>query len=279
MKASIGTPAGSIPGVVERRVVGRGDGEARVRMRRLGAGLLGDLRASSPGPASRSGAPAASSVMPSHQTSPSSVSATLVKITSRFRLAMQFGLVLLVGARGDAEVAGLGVDRVQPAVLARLDPGDVVADRRHLPARRAPAAGSASRSWSCRRRSGRPRRRGASCPRARSRRGSACARRASRLPAPCRPRPAHRRGDAQREALLAEQRVAAVARAVAPDLLRLGVVDDVLGRRCTARPRPSRPAPAARRRCACRARSGRRRRARRAPSRPMRVIIFMLTAT
>ena len=38
----------------------------------------------------------------------------------------------------------------------------------------------------------------------------------------------HRRGDPQREALLAEQGVAAVARAVGPDLARLGVVDDVL---------------------------------------------------
>jgi hypothetical protein len=35
-----------------------------------------------------------SSVIPSHQTSPSSVSATLVKITSRCSEAMQFGLVL-----------------------------------------------------------------------------------------------------------------------------------------------------------------------------------------
>ena len=38
----------------------------------------------------------------------------------------------------------------------------------------------------------------------------------------------HRRGDPQREALLAQQGVAAVARAVGPDLARLGVVDDVL---------------------------------------------------
>ena len=45
----------------------------------------------------------------------------------------------------------------------------------------------------------------------------------------------HDRGDAQREALLAEQRVAAVARAVGPDLARLGEVDDVL--LVVARPR------------------------------------------
>ena len=46
------------------------------------------------------------------------------------------------------------------------------------------------------------------------------------------------RGDAQREALLAEQRVAAVAGAVRPDLAGLGEVHDVLRRRCTATARP-----------------------------------------
>ena len=46
----------------------------------------------------------------------------------------------------------------------------------------------------------------------------------------------HRRGDPQREALLAEQRVAAVAGAVGPDLAALGEVDDVLVR-LVARPR------------------------------------------
>ena len=45
----------------------------------------------------------------------------------------------------------------------------------------------------------------------------------------------HHRGDAQRVALLAEQRVAAVAGAVGPDLAGLGEVRDVLGR--VARPR------------------------------------------
>ncbi|EEF93412.1 hypothetical protein CATMIT_01959, partial [Catenibacterium mitsuokai DSM 15897] len=38
------------------------------------------------------------------------------------------------GARRDAEVAGLGIDRVQAAVGARTHPADVVADRPHLPA-------------------------------------------------------------------------------------------------------------------------------------------------
>src|ERR1700742_3870780 len=39
----------------------------------------------------------------------------------------------------------------------------------------------------------------------------------------------HPRGDPQREALLAQQRIAAVARAVGPDFALLGVMDDVLG--------------------------------------------------
>ena len=56
----------------------------------------------------------------------------------------------------------------------------------------------------------------------------------------------HDRRDPQREALLAEQRVAAVAGAVGPDLARLGEVDDVLvvG---VARPRHVLPRPAERR--------------------------------
>ena len=54
---------------------------------------------------------------------------------------------------------------------------------------------------------------------------------------------AHHRRDAQREALLAEQRVAAVARAEAPDLARFGKVDDVLvSTDCTATARRCAPA-------------------------------------
>ena len=89
----------------------------------------------------------------------------------------------------------------------------------------------------------------------------------------------HRR-DPQREALLAEQRVAAVARAVRPDLTGLGEVHDPLlvG---VARPRGRRPRPA---RAVRRASA---RRARTSPSSPStssaawpaRVIVRMLTAT
>jgi hypothetical protein len=44
------------------------------------------------------------------------------------------GVGLLAGAGGDAEEAGLGVDGVEPAVLAEAHPGDVVADGLDLPA-------------------------------------------------------------------------------------------------------------------------------------------------
>ena len=106
-------------------------------------------------------APAARSVMPSHQTSPSSVSATLVKIVFARdrRHRVRVGLVRWCpGATPKKPASGLIAYRL--AVLAGLDPGDVVADGRDLPALvRTPSAGSASRSWSCRRRSGtRPRR-------------------------------------------------------------------------------------------------------------------------
>ena len=146
------------------------------------------------------------------------------------------GVRLLVRTRRDAEVARLWVDRVKPPVLAGLDPGDVVADRRHLPPGK-------------RRRRDEHREVGLAA-RARERRGDMVLAAARRLDAedqhvlgePARPAvrgvgcvAAHPGGDAQGEALLAEQRIAAVARAVAPDLLRLGVVDDVLDR--VARPR------------------------------------------
>ena len=74
-----------------------------------------------------------SSVRPSHQTSPSSVFATLVKMQLAWSVFERVGVGPLAGAGGDAEEAGLGVDGVQPAVVAELHPGDVVADRLDLP--------------------------------------------------------------------------------------------------------------------------------------------------
>ncbi len=97
--------------------------------------------------ASRWQRPAASAVMPSHQTSPSAVSAVLVKIGVIVMRAHRVRVGLDAGARRDAEEPGLRVDRVQPAV------GAEAASRR------------------CRRRSSRPSSRAAS---ARASRGSSC---------------------------------------------------------------------------------------------------------
>ena len=94
-------------------------------------------------------------VMPSHQTSPSSVSAQLVKIVFSRIGRHRVGVRLLAGAGRDAEEAGLGVDRVEAAVVAELHPGDVVADRLDRPALE--RRDRASPGWSCRRRSGRRR--------------------------------------------------------------------------------------------------------------------------
>ena len=97
-------------------------------------------------------------VSPSHQTSPSSRRATLVKIVLPHMVSTAVALVDGAGAGRDAEEPGLGVDRAQLAVGARREPGDVVADGLDVPAGDASAA--ASRSWSCRTRSGTRRRRG-----------------------------------------------------------------------------------------------------------------------
>ena len=149
----------------------------------------------------------------------------------------------------------LGVDRVELAVLAGLDPGDVVADRRDLPAflgklrrrdqHREVRLAAGARGTRRRRRSSRP-----------SGRLDADDQHVLGQPALV---ARHHRGDAQREALLAQQRVAAVARAVGPDRALLGEVDDVLVvRGCTATAHPPGPARAACRPSAGTARTRRR---------------------
>ncbi len=160
-------------------------------------------------------------VSPSHQTSPSSVRATLVKMQFRSTVAMALGLVSFDVPGRDAEEARFGVDGVEPAVLPRLDPGDVVADGGDLPAvvalgrdehrevGLAAGAGEARRDV-----------------------GLLALRVFHAHDQGVLGHPplvaGHDRGDAQREALLAEQRVAAVPRPVRPDLPLLGEVDDVL---------------------------------------------------
>ena len=200
--------------------------------------------------------------MPSHHTSPSSVSATLVKMTLRLQRLHRVRIRFVRRARRDAEVAGLGIDRVEVAVGARLQPRDVVADRRDLPAfvarrrNQHREVGLAARAGE---------RRGDVRLLARGRR-DAEDQHVLGEPALV---AAHHRRDAQREALLAEQRVAAVAGAEAPDLARLRKMHDVL-LVLVARPRDValRRRPAARRPNARTARTRRRCPARRTPRGP-----------
>ena len=96
-----------------------------------------------------------------------------------------------------------------------------------------PLGGSASRSWSCRRPTGRPQRRG-TCALGRFDPEDQHVLGEPPLAVRFRRVAAHDRGDPQGEALLAQQGVAAIARTERPDLARLRKMDDVL--RLVARP-------------------------------------------
>ena len=138
------------------------------------------------------------------------------------------------GAGDDAEEAGLGVDRPEPAVGPRPQPGDVVAHGPH------PVALRLER---------RDEHREVRLAAGRGKRGADVVRLAAGqleledqhvLGEPALVA-RHRRRDAQREALLAEKRVAPVPRADAPDRPLLGEVDDeaplrARGRRASGRP-------------------------------------------
>ncbi len=122
-------------------------------------------------------------------------------------------------AGSDAEEARLGVDRVEPAVVAELHPADVVADGLDLPARDRGHEHRQVRLAAC------GRKRGGEVLRHALRRRQLEDQHVLGEPAVV---TSHHRRDAEGEALLAEQRVAAVAGAVRPDLAGVGEVDDVL---------------------------------------------------
>ena len=121
----------------------------------------------------------------------------------------------------DAEISCFRIDRMEIAVRSRLDPRDVVADRRHLPAFESARrnqhreVGLAARARKCR----------AYVALFSLRRRHAEDQHVLGKPSLV---ASHHRSDAQRQAFLAEQRVAAIARAKAPYLARLGKMDDVL---------------------------------------------------
>ena len=128
-----GHAVGGFPVGIDGGALRGGRGEAGVGMRGVGAGLL-PISGVQCSPRQSRHSAGGSSVMPSHQTPPSGVSATLVKMVFCASVAMALGLVLARGAGGDAEEAGLGIDGAELAVGVGLDPGDVVADGPDLPA-------------------------------------------------------------------------------------------------------------------------------------------------
>ncbi|ABA49082.1 hypothetical protein BURPS1710b_1575 [Burkholderia pseudomallei 1710b] len=216
-----------LPVVVDRRALRRGRREARVRMRGLAARLAADL--GRPCVALPIGEPRGRRVGEAFPPDVAVLRERDVRedhVLPERRERVRIGL--LARARRDAEIARLRVDRIQPPVAARLEPRDVVADRRHAPALEAlrrdqhREVGLAARG----------RKRRGDVILAALGRGHAEDQHVLGEPAFVAP---HRRRDPQREALLAEERVAAVARAEAPDLARLGKMHDVLGR--IARPR------------------------------------------
>ena len=199
--------------------------------------------------------------LPSHHGMPSFVTATLVKMVSardrRERVRVRVG----AGARRDAEEAGLRVDGPQASVGPGPKPRDVVADRPHLVALRL---------------EGRHQHREVGLAAGRREGGghvvALAVRQLELQDQHVLGHPAllarERRGDPQREALLAEERVAAVAGADAPDRALLREVHDEAAIRATGR-----------RASAARVRSPRRRRAGRARLAPMRVMIRMFATT
>ena len=123
------------------------------------------------------------------------------------------------GARRDAEEAGFRIDRIETAVVAEAHPADVVAHRLGFPAvdgrLQHRQVGLAAGAGEGRRHE----------PHLALGRGQLEDQHVLGQPALV---AGHDAGDAQGVALLAEQGVAAVARAVGPDLAGLGVVDDPL---------------------------------------------------
>ena len=166
-----------------------------------------------------------------------------------------------IGARHDAEIAGLGIDGIQPPVLARVQPGDVIAHRPDLPAlvaRRRNQHGEIGLAAGRREGAGEIMGLALRVLDADDQHVLGEPALGARLPA----------RDPQRVAFLAEQRVAAVARTEALDRQLLGEMHDEAPRSGRARRWSASPS-----RICLRARCAR------ARGRPMRVMSFMLSTT
>ena len=201
----------------DRRVLAGGRREARVRVGRHAAGIRRPVLA---GPVDQVGGRRLREALPPDVAvvGEGHVRVDAVAIERPDRVQVR----LLVRAWRDAEEARLGVDRVEAAVRAGPHPADVVADRLH------PPAGQRRDEHRQVRLAARGGERAGHVLAASLRRGHLDDQHVLREPALV---AGDRRRDPQRVALLPEQRVAAVAGAVRPDLAGLREVDDVLRRR------------------------------------------------
>ena len=123
MIALIGTPSPFSTSRIEDRIVAHRRGEAAVRMRRL---FFRSRRPVVPLPIDRVRGRVAVFAFPPDVAviGQRDVGVERVALDRFHRVRIRF----VARARHDAEVAVLGIDRVKPAVLADLHPGDVVAD-------------------------------------------------------------------------------------------------------------------------------------------------------
>ena len=215
------------PFLINRRALRSRRGKARIRVRRLAAGFLGDFRR----PVLALPVDGVRRRVLGHAFPPH-VAVVGQRDVGEDDVFLQGGhrvvVGLFVGARRNAEEAGFRVDRVELAVFAGFDPGDVITDCCDLPATEALRRDEHGKVGLA---AGR-RESGGDVGFFTFRRFDAEDQHVFGQPAFV---ARHVRGDAQREALLAEQRVAAVARAVGPDFAGFRVVHDVLGVR-VARP-------------------------------------------
>ena len=218
---------GVVPGRVEHRVVRRRHGKTGVGVGGLGPGFLGDGRGPMPAlPVDQMRRQLAAVV--GLQPFPPHVAIVGQRHVGEDHVAVQaghaVGVGLQVGARCHAEVTGLGVDGPQAAVGLRLNPGDVVAHGGHAPARK-PCRRHQHGKVGLAAGAGEGR-----CNVVLHPFGAGHAQNQHVLGQPALVLP-HLGSDAQRQALFAQQGVAAVARAIAPDFARFREVDDVFRRR------------------------------------------------
>ncbi len=216
---------GRFPGRVDGRALARRGGEAAVGVRRRGRGAGGPCIAAPV--EDRQVLPRGRGV--GHALPPDAFGHALAdgeRDVGEDRVAAERGHGIGVGldARAGryAEEAGLGIDGAQLTRCIWLNPGDVIAHGPHLPARE---AGRRDQHGEIGFAAGRRKGRGEI--------GLFALRVFDAQNEHVLGHPAFVTsdvgGDAQRKALLAQQRVATIARAVAPDLARLREVDDVLG--------------------------------------------------